>query len=109
MAVASHELTNTLCDKFIATFDILGRKWNGLIIEVLLNDGPRRFKDLAQAVTKCSDRVLVERLKELEAAGIVERRTYEDSSLIEYALTERGESMRPMMATIHEWSDNWNA
>ena len=94
MAVASHELTNTLCDKFIATFDILGRKWNGLIIEVL---------------TKCSDRVLVERLKELEAAGIVERRTYEDSSLIEYALTERGESMRPMMAAIHEWSDNWNA
>ena len=105
MAVASHEVVaNTLCDKFIATFDILGRKWNGLI-----NNGPRRFKDLAQAVTKCSDRVLVERLKELEAAGIVERRTYEDSSLIEYALTERGESMRPMMAAIHEWSDNWNA
>lgn len=110
MAVASHEVVaNTLCDKFIATFDILGRKWNGLIIEVLLNNGPRRFKDLAQAVTKCSDRVLVERLKELEAAGIVQRRTYEDSSLIEYALTERGESMRPMMAAIHEWSDNWNA
>lgn len=53
MAVASHEVVaNTLCDKFIATFDILGRKWNGLIIEVLLNNGPRRFKDLAQAVTK---------------------------------------------------------
>jgi DNA-binding HxlR family transcriptional regulator len=104
MAIATQE-TTVICDKFIATFDVLGRKWNGLIIEVLLNRGPSRFKDLAQAVTKCSDRVLVERLKELEAAGIVDRRTYEDSSLIEYALTERGESMRPVMEAIHEWSD----
>jgi len=108
MIVAEHEQTNQLCNKFVATFDILGRKWNGLIIEALLNDGPRRFKDLAQAVTKCSDRVLVERLKELETAGIVERRTYDDSTLIEYALTARGESMRDMMLAIHEWSDNWN-
>jgi DNA-binding HxlR family transcriptional regulator len=93
----------------MATFDVLGRKWNGLIIEVLLNEGPRRFKDLATAVTKCSDRVLVERLKELESEGIVERRTYKDSSLIEYALTDRGESMRDMMSSIHHWSDKWNA
>jgi DNA-binding HxlR family transcriptional regulator len=105
MAIAQHENTAAICDNFIATFDVLGRKWNGLIIEVLLNNGPSRFKDLAQAVTKCSDRVLVERLKELEAAGIVDRRTYPDSSLIEYALTERGESMRPVMEAIHSWSD----
>lgn len=101
--------SSAICDKFAATFEVLGRKWNGLIIEVLLNEGPSRFKDLAQTVTKCSDRVLVERLKELEAADIVERRTYEDSALIEYALTERGESMRPMMHAIHEWSDQWNS
>lgn len=96
-----------ICEKFTATFDILGRKWNGLIIEVLLTEGSCRFKDLAQAVTKCSDRVLVERLKELEAEGIVERRTYADSSLIEYALTDRGQSMREMMEAIHNWSDEW--
>lgn len=42
------------------------KKWNGLIIEVLLNEGPQRFKEIAQKVEKCSDRVLVERLKELE-------------------------------------------
>ena len=98
---------NKLCDKFVATFEILGRKWNGMIIETLLVNGPRRFKDLAQSVSKCSDPVLVERLKELETADIVERRTYDDSALIEYALTPRGESMRDMMTAIHEWSDQW--
>ena len=98
---------NKLCDKFVATFEILGRKWNGMIIETLLVNGPRRFKDLAQSVSKCVDRVLVERVKELEAADIVERRTYDDSALIEYALTARGESMRDMMTAIHEWSDKW--
>ncbi|MBM7616644.1 DNA-binding HxlR family transcriptional regulator [Weissella uvarum] len=98
-----------ICDKFAATFEILGRKWNGLIIESLLNNGTMRFKDLSQTVVKCSDRVLVERLKELEANDIVERRTYDDSSLIEYALTKKGESMRNMMEVVHEWSDKWNA
>ncbi|KRN32449.1 winged helix-turn-helix transcriptional regulator [Weissella halotolerans] len=96
-----------LCDKFIATFAFLGRKWNGLIIESLLNNGPMRFKDLSQMVTKCSDRVLVERLKELEEGQIIERRTYENSSLIEYALTPKGESMKEMMTAIHQWSDKW--
>ncbi|CAM4303688.1 winged helix-turn-helix transcriptional regulator [Weissella hellenica] len=105
--IAGDMSENKLCDKFVATFEILGRKWNGMIIETLLVNGPRRFKDLAESVSKCSDRVLVERLKELEAAGIIERRTYADSALIEYALTPRGESMRDMMAAIHEWSDKW--
>ncbi|QBO36933.1 transcriptional regulator [Periweissella cryptocerci] len=95
----------SLCPKFAKTFEILGRKWNGMIIEVLLNNGVSRFKDLAAAVQNCSDRVLVERLKELEEEGIVERRTYEDSALINYALTERGTAMRSMMDAIHEWAD----
>lgn len=94
-----------LCDHFTKTFETLGRKWNGLIIEVLLNGGAKRFAEISRAIDACSDRVLVERLKELEASGFVVRKTYEDSSLIEYDLTALGESMRPMMAAIHEWSD----
>ena len=55
-----------LCPKFTQTFMMLGKKWNGLIIEVLLEQPTLRFKDIAGAITKCSDRVLCERLKELE-------------------------------------------
>lgn len=96
-----------LCPKFEWTFSILGKKWNGLIIDVLLNLGPQRFKDIASKVTKCSDRVLVERLKELELDGIVMRKTYPDSSLIEYALTEKGQDLAGVMRTVHSWSEKW--
>ncbi|GAB5053147.1 winged helix-turn-helix transcriptional regulator [Pediococcus ethanolidurans] len=97
----------SLCPKFSRTFSVLGQKWNGLIIEVLLNEGSQRFKDLAHNVPKCSDRVLVERLKNLEAEGIVNRLTHPNSSLIEYQLTQKGEALRPVMDAVHEFADCW--
>lgn len=109
--VPSQSTTNLeefeLCPKFEKTFSILGKKWNGLIIDVLLNLGPQRFKDIAVKVPKCSDRVLVERLKELELAGIVDRQTYPDSALIEYALTEKGHDFSSVMETVHDWAERW--
>ncbi|ETY74488.1 winged helix-turn-helix transcriptional regulator [Lactiplantibacillus fabifermentans] len=96
-----------LCPKFEKTFSILGKKWNGLIIDVLLEDGPQRFKNLARRIPKCSDRVLVVRLKELEANGIVSRVTHCDSALIEYRLTDKGADLRQVMTTVHNWSDKW--
>ncbi|RRK09741.1 transcriptional regulator [Lactiplantibacillus garii] len=96
-----------LCPKFEKTFSILGKKWNGLIIDVLLEDGPQRFKNLARRIPKCSDRVLVVRLKELEANGIVSRVTHCDSALIEYSLTTKGKDLRQVMETVHTWSDKW--
>ncbi|WP_262316318.1 winged helix-turn-helix transcriptional regulator [Lacticaseibacillus parakribbianus] len=97
----------TLCPKFTKTFAILGKKWNGMILEVLLNHGPSRFKDIAGAITKCSDRVLVERLKELEGEGLVDRITHSNSALIEYALTGKGAALSPVMAAAHTWGDAW--
>ena len=61
----------SLCSHFIDAFAIIGKKWNGLIISSLCDTNAMRFKDLARCISKCSDRVLVERLKELEKDGIV--------------------------------------
>lgn len=108
MAKLAKHTENLLCRNFLCTFEILGRKWNGMIIEALLVSGPRRFLEISRAIPGCSDRVLVERLKALEADNLVNRVTYDDSNLIEYKLTERGEAMRPIMKAIHEWSDDWN-
>ena len=96
-----------LCPRFEQTFSFLGKKWNGLIIDVLLHEGPQRFRDLARNVPRCSDRVLVERLKELEDNGVILRRTFPDSSLIEYELTKKGQEFAPVMAAVHAWSDKW--
>ncbi|MFD1439981.1 MULTISPECIES: winged helix-turn-helix transcriptional regulator [Lacticaseibacillus] len=97
----------SLCPKFTQTFVILGKKWNGLILETLLEHGPSRFKVIAGTIKKCSDRVLVERLKELESQGLVDRITHSDSSLIEYALTAKGAALQPVMAAAHTWGDSW--
>ncbi|MDT7014239.1 winged helix-turn-helix transcriptional regulator [Levilactobacillus namurensis] len=104
----SEETDFTLCPRLEQTFTFLGKKWNGLIIDVLLEDGPQRFRDLAHKVSRCSDRVLVERLKELEQNGVIVRRTYPDKALIEYDLTTKGREFRNVMTAIHAWSDKWS-
>lgn len=96
-----------LCTKFEKTFSFLGKKWNGLIIDVLLQEGTLRFREIARQVVKCSDRVLVERLSELEDDGVVNRKSYPNSSLVEYSLTEQGKELAPIMAAIHSWSEKW--
>ena len=96
-----------LCPKFEKTFSILGKKWNGLIIEDILANGPQRFKDIAATVDRCSDRVLVERLKELEKEGLVERIAEPNSCRFLYALTKQGKDLKDIMKEIHKWSDKW--
>ena len=95
-----------LCPKFSKTFSILGRKWNGLIIEVLLCEGPQRFKDIASKVKKCGDRVLVERLRELENEGLI-KHTATDSAHSVYELTDRGSDLKDVRDAIHTWADKW--
>lgn len=97
---------SSLCPKFSKTFGILGRKWNGLIIDVLLENGPQRFKNISEKIPKCSDRVLVERLRELEDEEIIEKVPC-NTCRNQYQLTERGKDLRNVMTTIHEWSDKW--
>ncbi|EEI18703.1 transcriptional regulator [Lentilactobacillus hilgardii] len=96
-----------LCPKFEKTFSFLGKKWNGLIIDVLLQEGALRFREVARQIPKCSDRVLVERLRELEDDGVVIRKDYPNSSLIEYSLTDQGKELAPIMHAIHSWSEKW--
>ena len=86
-----------LCPKFEKSFSILGKKWNGLIIDVLLERGPQRFGELKEKIPMLSDRVLVERLKELEAEG----------NRLEYFLTEKGEDLQLAMEQIQHWAEKW--
>lgn len=90
-----------LCPKFEKAFSILGKKWNGLIIDVLLQDGQQRFVDLAKKIPMLSDRVLTERLKELEREKIV----CKSDTL--YELTDKGEALSEALQSVKEWSERW--
>ncbi|GEN47362.1 winged helix-turn-helix transcriptional regulator [Ligilactobacillus pobuzihii] len=96
-----------LCPRFEKTFGILGKKWNGLIIDVLLSEGPQRFKDIANKVDKCSDRVLVERLKELENERLITKTPLVDSCRDVYQLTEQGEDLAGIIGQVHDWAEKW--
>jgi DNA-binding HxlR family transcriptional regulator len=96
-----------LCPKFESAFELLGKRWTGLIIRVMLS-GKRRFSDISAMVPHLSDRMLVERLKELETAGIVERHVYPETPVrVEYELTEMGHDLEPVMDQLEEWANKW--
>jgi DNA-binding HxlR family transcriptional regulator len=88
-------------------FGFLGKRWTGLIVHVLL-DGPKRFKDLTDTIPSISQKMLVERLKELESAGIVERVVIPDTPVkVTYQLTEMGYSLEKVMIEVKEWADKF--
>jgi DNA-binding HxlR family transcriptional regulator len=88
-------------------FELLGKKWTAFIVWALL-DGPRRFTELATATPGLRDRVLSHRLKELMAAGIVTRSSYpEVPPRVEYALTDRGRALRPVIRAMERWGRRW--
>ena len=96
------------CPRLHETVELVGKRWSGAIIYVLLQGGTMRFSEIANAVPALSDRLLSERLKELESRGIVERRVHESAPVrVEYELTERGRDLRDALAELKAWGDRW--
>jgi len=96
-----------LCPKFESAFEVLGKRWNGLLIRVLLS-GPKRFKEIKESIPDMSDRMLTERIKELEAAGILVRHVYPETPVrIEYELTDKGRALEPAMNELQAWAERW--
>src|SRR5919106_19270 len=86
------------CPHLHEAVELIGKRWTGAIIVVLLRGGAMRFSEIAQAVPQLSDRLLSERMKELEARGIVERRVQPGASVkVEYELTEMGRELAPAL------------
>jgi DNA-binding HxlR family transcriptional regulator len=96
------------CPRLHETVELIGKRWSGAIVYVLLVGGPMRFSQIAHAVPDLSDRLLSERLKELEAEGIVERRVLDGSPVrVEYALTSKGMALEPAVRALKRWANSW--
>lgn len=96
-----------LCPKFEEAFELLGKRWTGLIIRTLLND-QKRFSDISGAIPNMSARMLTERFKELENHGIVLRTVYPETPVrIEYELTEKGKDLSRVMDEVQKWAEKW--
>lgn len=96
-----------MCPKYESAAELICKKWTGLIIRVLMG-GPKRFKDIKEQIPDMSDKMLTDRMKELEASGIVIRKVYPEMPVrIEYELTDKGRDMKNVIESIQEWGDRW--
>lgn len=96
-----------MCPRYEQAVDLLGKRWTGLILRSLM-EGPRRFSEIRAYVDGLSDRLLSERLQELEAAGIVERRVHAQRPIaVDYSLTPKGVALRPVVEAIQTWANQW--
>ena len=98
-----------LCAKFHRSIELIGRRWTGAIIYLLLKSRCR-FATLRDAIPDITDRMLSERLQELEQEGIIDRTVIPDTPVrVEYALTRKGRALAAAMDAIAEWSERWAA
>jgi DNA-binding HxlR family transcriptional regulator len=92
------------CESLTAVFDLLGKRWSALIIDLLLQ-GPARFSELARAIPGVSNRVLAARLLELTEAGIVERSVDPGPpTSTAYSLTPLGQDLGPALEELRGWA-----
>ncbi|CEE01561.1 hypothetical protein BT1A1_1733 [Caldibacillus thermoamylovorans] len=96
-------LEPTLCPRVEKAFEIIGKRWTGLIIYQLMN-GPMRFCEIESSIP-ISGRLLSERLKDLEKLGIVSRQVFPEVPVrVEYSLTEKGLALNPVMKELQTWA-----
>jgi DNA-binding HxlR family transcriptional regulator len=95
------------CPRFHRAVELVGRRWTGAILRALLADVDR-FSDLTHVIPGLSDRMLSERLKELEAEGIISRTVIPETPVrIEYHLTEKGRALSAAIDTLSSWAETW--
>lgn len=106
--VATLERPGECCPHLHEAVELVGKRWSGAIVYVLLSGGPMRFSEIGGAVPQLSDRLLSERMKELESRGIVERQVQPGSPVrVEYSLTEMGHELAPALQELRSWAKRW--
>jgi DNA-binding HxlR family transcriptional regulator len=102
-----HERRESCCSAYHRAVELIGKRWTGAIVFVLL-DGPLRFSEVKVLVPDLSDRLLSERMKELEAEGIVERHVIDATPVrVEYSLTVKGRALEPAVRSLKVWARSW--
>jgi len=95
------------CPKFHHAVELIGRRWSGAILNAML-PGPQCFNELLSVVPGLSDRLLTERLRELESEGLVYRNVLPGPPVrVSYEMTEKGKDLEPVIRSLQEWADRW--
>lgn len=96
-----------ICPHFHAAVELIGKRWTGAIV-CALTEQPMRFGELGRAVPGLSDRLLSQRLRELEAEGLIEREVEAGTPVrVTYSLTAAGQDLGPSIRELKAWGQRW--
>jgi len=103
-----HVAAAPMCQHYEAAMELLARRWTGLILTSLMAN-PARFSEITTAVDGISDRMLSQRLVELEEIGMVERKVdaAQRPVLVEYASTQMACELAPVFDALQNWAEKW--
>lgn len=88
------------------TLKIIGGKYKPLIINFLIQNGTKRFHEILNYLPSISQKTLTKQLKELEQEGLISRTLYPQvPPKVEYAITEKGNSLQPLLESMCEWGE----
>jgi DNA-binding HxlR family transcriptional regulator len=96
-----------VCPEFHHAVELVGKRWTGAILWALI-ERPHYFADLRDAIPGLSDKLLSQRLRELEEEGLVDRSVHPGSpARVSYSLTEKGRDIEPAVVELREWARRW--
>src|ERR1700736_705969 len=91
------------------TLDLIDGKWKGVIL-YHLQEGRLRFSELRKRMPRITQRMLTKQLRALEVDGLITRKVYpEVPPRVEYALSETGERLRPVIDVLRAWGEDYRA
>jgi DNA-binding HxlR family transcriptional regulator len=107
MKESHYDLGMGYCPSYHHAAELVGRRWNGVIIRALLL-GATRFTEIADQIPEMSDKMLASRLRELEDEGVVQRTVQPTVPVrVDYSLTEKGQDLHHAIRALAEWADYW--
>lgn len=96
-----------VCPHFHEAIELIGKRWTGAIV-CALTEGPRRYAELGKAIPGLSDRLLSQRLRELEDEGLVKREVEAATPVrVTYSLTDPGRELEPVIRELKTWARRW--
>jgi DNA-binding HxlR family transcriptional regulator len=106
--MANQQHDEVFCPYYQRAIELIGGRWTGAIIRAMLG-GCHRFSEITAAIPGLSDRMLAERLRELESEGIVSRIVVPEMPVrVDYRLTEKGEALSAVIDAIVAWLADWS-
>ena len=106
-AVPPSDAPGGFCPRFHHAVELIGRRWTGVVVRAMFG-GATRYSDIRAAVPDLSDKMLAERLKELEAEGVVTRTVVPSTPVrVEYRLTDKGRALDAALGGIAAWAAEW--